>query len=229
MLNDHTSAENYYLHMPLFSSGIDLLAITISDLILTESIVLKGNTYEVKLNCDIDKRGEHEKIVLMNLKDEEIHLKRLVYLSLSNTTKKDFKKLVYSSLKKKGLMRFKYLVAPNGFRELRNQSVEIRQYSKLILKNEKSEIVELVKTLGSNIYLFNGKIKRRLKDIYPKSINARIQILKFMGVSGLSDTYGDLNLGWGSALGVSTGFSGFSGFSGGGGGSFGGGGAGGSW
>jgi uncharacterized membrane protein YgcG len=232
MLSNNTSAENYYLSMPMFSSGVDLLANTLSDLLLKEHIVLIGNSYNVALNCDPENRPDHEKLVLANIKNEEIHLKKLVYLSLSKTTSKDYKNLVYSVVKQKGFVRFKFLPTIKGLIERNKQNFELRKYSEIILKQSKPEIIELTKLLGGNIYLLNGKTKRILKDVYPRSINARRQIQRFMGASGLSDIYGDIfcatGIGFGYSGGGAGGFSG-GGFSGGGGGSFGGAGAGGSW
>lgn len=228
MLKDNSAAENRYLSLPIFSSGVDLLAITISDLLLRQHIIFKNGTYEVSLNCDIEGRKEHEKMVLKNLKDYDIHLKELVYLSLSSTTNKNYKNMVFQTLKEKGLMRYKFLLSLKGRKEVIRQSSEIRACAKTIDNLEKIALIEMVKTLGGNIYLFNGKTKRKLKDVYPKCVNVREQILKFMGVSGLPDTNGGISYGWGG-LGASSGFSSAGSFGGGGGGSFGGGGAGGSW
>ena len=229
MLKDNTSAENYYLSMPLFSSGVDLLANTISNLILREKIAFKGVSYEVFLNCKLEEQKEHERVVLENLKDQEMHLKKLVYLSLSATTNKEYKTLIYSSLKSKGLVKLRYFRTLKGIRERNNQRKEIKELSEIVKCKSKPEIVEMIKIIGGNVYLFKGRIQRILSTLYPKSIKTRIIIFKLMGYSGLSDTYGDLYSNWGGGYGVSVGYSGMSGFSGGGGGSFGGGGAGGSW
>lgn len=228
MLNDNSSAENYYLNLPIFSSGIDLLANTIADLILRNDIILDGKSYAVSLNCDYDTRPEHEKIVLDKLKGEALHLQILVKRSLESTTKKEYKKKIFSSLENKGLMKHKYFMTSKGRQERRTQNNELTKYSKVIKRKNKAEIVESVHNLGGNLYLLNESTKRILKDVFPKSINLRRQILKFMGVSGLADTYVGIDSGWGG-IGYSLGEYGGGGFDGGGGGDFGGSGAGGEW
>jgi hypothetical protein len=229
MLNDNTSAENYYLNMPLFPSGIDLLANTIADLILRNNIVLLGSSYLTSLNCNIGEQSEHEQLVLKHLKEEDLHLKRLVYLALTSTTKNDFKSMIFSNLKVKGLMKRKYFLTSKGRKERRAQNKELKRNSLIIEKRDKSEIIETARTLGGNIYLLNDHSKLILKEIYPWSVNIRSQVMKFMGVTGLSDSSGYLFSSWSSGFDSSYGYSGSTSFSGGGGGDFGGGGAGGSW
>jgi uncharacterized membrane protein YgcG len=229
MLTDNTSAENYYLSMPFFSSGIDLLANTIADLILRKDIVLLGSSYLASLNCNIEEQSEHEKLVLEHLKEEDLHIKRLVYLTLASTTKKEFKSMIFSTLKHKGLMKLKYFLTSKGRKERRVITKELKWHAKTIERRDRLEIIETARTLGGNVYLLNDHTKLILKDIYPWSVNIRRQVMKFMGVTGMSDSSGNLYSSWGVGFGDSYGYSGGIGFSGGGGGDFGGGGAGGSW
>lgn len=230
MIKDNTSAENYYLNMPIFSSGIELLAITICDLILRNDISFNGQKFEVSLNCDYERRCEHEKLILKNLNDKPLHLKNLIKSSLKSTSQSDYKNLyIYPLLENKRLLWSRHILTKQGRNVRRNQNQELKDYSSIIINSNKPEVIGLVHALGGNIYLFDERTKSKLKDIFPKCINIRTLVLKLMGVSESSDASENIYNTWGIGVDYSTGSFNESTFDGGGGGSFGGGGSGDSW